>query len=1623
MANFKKNLKNKFKNQKDVFGKVSISPPASQTVLQGSSSLTVLDLLAEGPIEGLVTQEGKYAKGLKFMESIYLDNTPVKEPEASSIVAKPIKMKMCRDNAGFPSIRRFTATGIDFDIDELRGALDQRKSTAASSNAGQQAMVPLYQKQLDDLAAFRTAIATYIQEHSGLARFGYIAYRTHVDTTDGNDFALFKHADDISGRVSRHTVNGNQVPYLTTVYDFSAFLKETVRTPDGTKEIFKPYKRQIKDPLDDNTYSIPEDMHFLVPVFSGMDATNSGEDQGITGQIGNRFRLSGFNGGGFIFFEIGTGLWNTDKTFLERNQSNITYTNFQNQVQQSFDDGYDIFTTGNGAYNANFDDGNIYLHQATKNQISPTVGEVNGLELNLGFVSDLESKYNFNNVSVSFRQGYEQQPVMEGYQSGVQDFQIKKTLLGPLIFRPGAGDSFGTGFSDIRSEDGAGDYSAWMTNPPIQHDAYPYNHIIRRPEVTACYPTIAINSLFDTAEAGDNVGQQRAATLRMKVEYGFEGDIGEPTSYDAASETRVGQLLTGGNTLGQIALAQFKKNLIKDYTSLISNTYLDTINELDNLPLNESLKNLKVSADDVPGLTLQQVNDFGYTSGELLFPGESWKDINRYCKVTKVSAETQSQLIRRSVDISYYTEIIDLPFSYPFAAICGTTFDARSFFRQPSRQWDVRLKKVLVPSNYNILDGEGKDKRFVADASIYGRRNIYKFNGSNNYFEAKRDILLGERNFEIKAKVKFGSIITNSDYQYIIDTDGGTTTANRITIHQTNGNIVFFGRESDGSAIGGANFDISSYSASHLFEVSIKRRGSKLLFNVTANGTALTEQTHTLTNGLNLNFDVSADRALLIGINANESTGTVLEANSQVVDLRFYRDGQIIHWYDGTVIDTAEFDTDYLTDNKVFKDKIGGAHALLGGTYNAVETDTNFFFGKNKEVIYNGEWDGSFKLAWTDNPAWILYDLMINPTYGIGNSIDDRQDINIFRLYDLARFCDAVDEDGLFDGVSDATFGLEPRFSANIKLGTPKNAFEVLGNIASIFRAITFWDGAALNFQIDRPKDISAIFNNQNVYDGMFNYGDILSSARYTRVEVPYSDAKDQFTIKFEYVEDEERIRQYGVVVNKINGIGCTSRSQARRIGKYVLLSNKMETELVNFKAGPEALFLEPGDIFQINDDIKQFELSYGEVQQIISGTDGSSNLTGSIIVNGDINTGSVEIGGNGGLYVYNNKKQNTVKDLYDIYNLDKAETFGLEDENVYTGVIPFEVITGNSDTKQISKFQVSSIIGVNDGTQANLFKLSLDHTQPNFSDFTGIHTGSYFNLELNNREPKTYKLVKIIEEDKNLYEIHGMQYDVKKFALTEADDFDVDQNTYNIGIPNNVINRPLAPTVVSESFFAESRNISITGEATRAAGSNETKYKIVVLNESRSGPYYEKDVLAEETVTPFRIDNITNAKDSTLSLRVIAMRNPDSVGGTSNVNILRTTANPVVYNTSLFKNISTQTGNSFHRTGEKGYGTGSCLTKDCEYYLNIVDNRDYDVTINSHPEYFVNVYLKDGEDYNLIKEHHKDNSYTFTEVANRTNHEGNLSNNFELRFDLYTGTTSQSGDIADTSYYNTTII
>lgn len=224
---------------------------------------------------------------------------------------------------------------------------------------------------------------------------------------------------------------------------------------------------------------------------------------------------------------------------------------------------------------------------------------------------------------------------------------------------------------------------------------------------------------------------------------------------------------------------------------------------------------------------------------------------------------------------------------------------------------------------------------------------------------------------------------------------------------------------------------------------------------------------------------------------------------------------------------------------------------------------------------YTGSWDGTFQVAWSDNPAWCFYDLVTNKRYGLGGLVDDTQ-VDKWALYQIGRYCDELVPDGFG--------GTEPRFTCNIYFQTRAEAYKVLQDFASIFRGMAYWATGAVTAVQDAPSDPVALFTAANVIAGQFSYSGSGLKARHTVALVTWNDPADLYRQKVEYVEDEVGIARYGVQQANVLAIGCTSRGQANRVGRWLLYSERTETETVAFSVGLEGAVVRPGNVILVAD-------------------------------------------------------------------------------------------------------------------------------------------------------------------------------------------------------------------------------------------------------------------------------------------------------------------------------------------------------------------------------------------------------------------------------------------------------
>lgn len=222
---------------------------------------------------------------------------------------------------------------------------------------------------------------------------------------------------------------------------------------------------------------------------------------------------------------------------------------------------------------------------------------------------------------------------------------------------------------------------------------------------------------------------------------------------------------------------------------------------------------------------------------------------------------------------------------------------------------------------------------------------------------------------------------------------------------------------------------------------------------------------------------------------------------------------------------------------------------------------------------YTGVWDGTFKSAWTNNPAWVFFDMVTNDRFGLGDRIP-LDWVNKWRLYEIAQYCDQL--------VSDGMGGMEPRFTCSLYLQTRESAHKVLQDMASMFRGISFYAAGQIMASADMPKDPVYTYSQANVVDGKFTYTGSGGKARHTVALVSWSDPDDFGRQKVEPVQLQESIARYGVNQIEVTAFGCHSKSQAQRVGLHILYSENLETETVSFAVGLDALNCMPGDVIQV---------------------------------------------------------------------------------------------------------------------------------------------------------------------------------------------------------------------------------------------------------------------------------------------------------------------------------------------------------------------------------------------------------------------------------------------------------
>ena len=298
---------------------------------------------------------------------------------------------------------------------------------------------------------------------------------------------------------------------------------------------------------------------------------------------------------------------------------------------------------------------------------------------------------------------------------------------------------------------------------------------------------------------------------------------------------------------------------------------------------------------------------------------------------------------------------------------------------------------------------------------------------------------------------------------------------------------------------------------------------------------------------------------------------------------------------------TADSDSDLIVNNTYFFSyveiigtKLNHAHTVLAAW--SIDTDqfgnsmpniTYDLMGKIIQVpsnydpfngTYNSPiWDGSFKLSWSNNPMWILYDLLTNPRYsGIADRINP-SDIDKWTLYSIGKWCDELVDDGFG--------GKERRVVCNAYITDERSAHEVISDLCSVVTGYQVWNGSQFSVVMDRNDPPMSMYTNANVVNGTFTYSGVGVKAIHTAVYVQYMDKNNNFEATQELVQDDEAVRKYGFIAKTVTAFGCDSRGQAIRFANWILETEKRQQLTVSFTVGREGLKHLPHDIVQIADN------------------------------------------------------------------------------------------------------------------------------------------------------------------------------------------------------------------------------------------------------------------------------------------------------------------------------------------------------------------------------------------------------------------------------------------------------
>ena len=372
-----------------------------------------------------------------------------------------------------------------------------------------------------------------------------------------------------------------------------------------------------------------------------------------------------------------------------------------------------------------------------------------------------------------------------------------------------------------------------------------------------------------------------------------------------------------------------------------------------------------------------------------------------------------------------------------------------------------------------------------------------------------------------------------------------------------------------------SNGDVSGIVIDYSIEVQTDGGAWELMLDTKMSGktSANYERTHRI--GLpkaNNNWLIRVTRKTPNSSSEYVSDKMYIQAITEVIDLKLT--------YPNTAVIGVQYDAETFSNIAKIAVDLKGVKIKVPSNYDPVSR------------TYIGMWDGTFKRAYSNNPAWIYYDLCTNKRYALGNRLTEQM-IDKWSLYRLAQYCDQL--------VSDGKGGQEPRFTCNVYIQSAESAFDILSKLAGVFRAISYWDGNSIVCDADLPQDTYFTYTRANVIDGHFEYSGTRARDRHNAVKVAWDNPQNRYKTEYVFVRDEAAIaRDRGAVkLLELEAWGCTSEGQAQRAGLWALKSEQLETRTVSFKVGLDGYIPQPGKVIEIADELFAGRANGGRISAV----------------------------------------------------------------------------------------------------------------------------------------------------------------------------------------------------------------------------------------------------------------------------------------------------------------------------------------------------------------------------------------------------------------------------------------